>query len=264
MTCFDYHMHTHLSDGANSHEEMVLAAIDKGFDEIGFSDHFCIRQPCRWAVDTDGIALLEERVRAMQAKYSDRITILFGLEVDYFPTLEAEIREALSPFRFDYVTGSVHFLDDWNYDTAPEGYDRYSTDYIYQWYFGELQKAARSGLFNIMAHPDLIKKFRIWPETTPLNLFRETARVFAQSGVAFEVNTSGKDRPCGEFFPGTAFLEALHHAGVPVTLGSDSHRSDQIGRYFDEARALLGQVGYRSLTRFRHRQPIAEPLMVPA
>jgi histidinol-phosphatase (PHP family) len=260
MVKFDYHIHTQLSDGSNLHEEMVLSAMEKGFDEIGFSDHFCIKHPCNWAVGISGIPLLEDKVREMQLRYNDRINILFGIETDYFPGQEEELRYTLRKYPFDYVTGSVHFLDEWNYDSAPVGYDRYSTDYIYEWYFAELQKAAGSGLFDIMAHPDLIKKFRIWPESTPTKLFRDTAKVFAKAGVVFEVNTSGKDRPCNEFFPGQEFLEELFRAGVPVTLGSDSHHKLQIGRYFDEAKTLLKSVGYKSLVRFKGRKAYPVPL----
>ncbi|HZK94568.1 MAG TPA: histidinol-phosphatase HisJ family protein [Prolixibacteraceae bacterium] len=250
----DYHMHTTLSDGHNTHEEMVLTAIEKGFDEIGFSDHFCIKQPCKWAVGAASIGLLEEKISEMRAKYGDQINILFGIEVDYFADKQEEIRESLQPFNFDYVLGSVHFLDDWNYDTDKSRYEEFSNDFLYEWYFRELQNAAKSGLFDIMAHPDLIKKFRIWPETSKKQLFEETARIFAESGVAFEINTSGNDRPCGEFFPGNELLEAFCKAGVPVTIGSDSHAKEQIGRHFGEARTILKQIGYNNITRFRIRE----------
>ena len=253
----DYHMHTILSDGHNTHEEMVLSAIEKGFDEIGFSDHFCIKQPCSWAVGADGIAQLEEKVTEMKGKFSDRISILFGIEVDYFNDREEEIRECLQKFNFDYVIGSVHFLDDWNYDTDQSRYGEFSHDFLYEWYFSELQKAAKSGLFDIMGHPDLIKKFRIWPETSKKQLFEETASVFAESSVAFEINTSGKDRPCAEFFPGTELLRAFCKSEVPVTLGSDSHQKEQIGRYFGEARTILKEVGYTDTARFKNRKAVA-------
>lgn len=252
----DYHMHTTLSDGHNTHEEMVLSAIEKGFDEIGFSDHFCIKQPCTWAVGADGIAQLEEKVTEMREKYGNRISILFGIEVDYFCGKEEEIRKVLQQFNFDYILGSVHFLDDWNYDTDKSRYSDYTNDFLYDWYFREFRKAAKSGLFDIMAHPDLIKKFKIWPETSKQQLFKETAEVLAQSGVGFEINTSGKDRPCGEFFPGRELLSAFYKAGVPVTMGSDSHLKEQIGRYFDEARTILKEIGYTKITRFRNREAV--------
>jgi histidinol-phosphatase (PHP family) len=258
MINFDYHMHTRLSDGANMHEEMVLSAIAKGFDEIGISDHFCIKYPVHWAVGTEGIAQLAKRVGEMNAMFGDRISILFGLEVDYFPDLEDEIRKTLQKFDFDYVIGSIHFLDEWNYDTDKSRNSEFTHDYLYKWYFGELQKAVKSGLFDYMAHPDLIKKHRIWPETSQKLLFRETAKVFADTGTAYEVNTSGKDRPCREFFPGNEFISELFQAGVPVTLGSDSHNSDQIGRYFDDAKDLLRETGYQSLVRFKKRKRIIE------
>jgi histidinol-phosphatase (PHP family) len=253
---FDYHIHTILSDGLNTHEEMVLSAIEKGFDEIGFSDHFNIKQPCIWAVGSGTIVRLEEKIMEMREKYGSQISILFGVEVDYFADKEEDIRKSLCHFNFDYVIGSVHFLDTWNYDTDTSRYSEFSNDFLYEWYFSELQKAAKSGLFDIMGHPDLIKKFRIWPETIKSKLFEKTADVFASSGVAFEINTSGKDRPCGEFFPGAELLNAFYRAGVPVTLGSDSHQKVQIGRYFDEAKTILKENGYTKVLRFRNRKRV--------
>ena len=111
-----------------------------------------------------------------------------------------------------------------------------------------------------MAHPDLIKKHQIWPKTSQKPLYREAAKIFADSGVAYEVNTSGKDRPCREFFPGNELIGEFYRAGVPVTLGSDSHYADQIGRYFNEAKTLLREAGYQSVVRYRKRKPIAELL----
>jgi len=254
---FDYHMHTALSDGHNTHEEMVLSAIEKGFDEIGFSDHFCIKQPCTWAVGADGIAQLEEKVIEMRVKYGDQINILFGIEVDYFSDKEKEIRESLQQFSFDYIIGSIHFLNDWNYDTDKSRYSEFRNDFLYDWYFREFQSAAKSGLFDIMVHPDLIKKFRIWPETSRKQLFEETAEVLARSGVGFEINTSGKDRPCGEFFPGRELLSAFFKAGVPVTMGSDSHLQEQIGRHFAEAKTILKEIGYTKMMRFRNREGVS-------
>lgn len=258
MINFDYHMHTKLSDGANTHEEMVLSAISKGFGEIGFSDHFCFKYCVPWAVRAEGIAQLRDKVFEMKDKFRDKINILFGIEVDYFPEFENEIGEALQMFEFDYVIGSIHFLDEWNYDTDKSRNSEFTQDYLYEWYFGELQKAVKSGLFDYMAHPDLIKKHRIWPETSQKLLFRETAKVFADAGVAYEINTSGRDRPCGEFFPGNELINELFLAGVPVTLGSDSHNSDQIGRYFVDAKELLRQTGYQSLVRFSKRKQVVE------
>lgn len=259
-TRFDYHMHTLLSDGKNSHEEMVEAAIEKGFSEIGFTDHFCIKQPCAWAMGADGLESMMKKLTALREKYRDQIRILPGVEVDYFPDKEEEIARELEKYPFDFVLGSVHFLDDWNYDSDRTRYGEFSNDYLYRWYFAEIKRAASSGLFDTMAHPDLIKKFQIWPESAQNGLFQETAKIFAKSGVAFEVNTSGIDRPCGEFFPGKDFLDELYKANVPVTLGSDSHKAEQIGRYFDEARNMLKELGYRNLVRYQERKKFEEPI----
>jgi histidinol-phosphatase (PHP family) len=202
---------------------------------------------------------LEKKVGEVKEKFGDRINILFGLEVDYFPEFENEIGQVLQRFNFDYVIGSIHFLDEWNYDTDKSRYSEFTNDYLYEWYFSELQKAVKSGLFDYMAHPDLIKKHRIWPETSKTLLFRETAKVFADFGVGYELNTSGRDRPCGDFFPGAELISEFYRAGVNVTPGSDSHSAGQIGRYFEEAKAFLRETGYKSMVRFNERKRIMEP-----
>ena len=118
-------MHTKLSDGRNTHEKMILSAIEKGFDEIGFSDHYCIKYRVHWAVNTEGIARLGKKIDRMREKFGDRINILFGLEADYFPEYEKEIGKALKEYDFDYVIGSVHFLNGWNYDTDKSRYPEF-------------------------------------------------------------------------------------------------------------------------------------------
>lgn len=77
-------------------------------------------------------------------KYGEQISILFGLEVDYFNDREDDIRKSLQQFNFDYIIGSIHFLDDWNYDTDKSRYEEFSNDFLYEWYFSELQKSRKN------------------------------------------------------------------------------------------------------------------------
>jgi histidinol-phosphatase (PHP family) len=109
-------------------------------------------------------------------------------------------------------------------------------------------------LFDIIGHTDLIKKFGHRPRVDPEPFYREAAAVFKEADAVVELNTSGRDKQAGEFYPSRAMLEALIAEGVPLTLGSDAHKPAEVGRYFDEARQLLLDLGVREIVAFERRQ----------
>ena len=127
----DYHMHSILSDGKNNYEEMVLMAISKGLDEIGFSDHVCLK-PVNWAIRMEDIPVMTEQIIDLKRKYKDQIQIRYGIELDYFPGKENELREIIESIPIDYVIGSIHFIGDWNFDTDQSLYGKWSNDKLYE------------------------------------------------------------------------------------------------------------------------------------
>ena len=127
----DYHMHSVLSDGKNSHEEMILAAISKGLDEIGFSDHVCLK-PVDWAIRMEDIPVMTRQILDLKQKYEDQIQIRYGIEVDYFPGYENELSDLIESIPVDYVIGSVHFIGDWNFDVDQSLYGKWSNDKLYE------------------------------------------------------------------------------------------------------------------------------------
>jgi histidinol-phosphatase (PHP family) len=146
------------------------------------------------------------------------------------------------------VLGSVHVLGDWAFDD-PELIGRYGSvviDEMWERYFSEVAAAARSGLFDVIAHPDLVKKFGFLPAGDPAAWYESTAEALAAGGCAVEVNTAGLRKP--------ALLEACLRRGVPATMGSDAHAAGEVGAGLREARELLRAVGYRSLVVFRSRR----------
>ena len=249
----DYHMHTVLSDGKNNHEEMVLAAIEKGLDEIGFTDHVCIK-PVSWAMNIIDIPVMTNQILEVQEKYKNQIKIRHGIELDYFPGAETELKQIIDSVPLDFLIGAVHFIGDWNFDSDKSLYGKWSNDYLYKMYFELVQQAAESGLFDTIAHLDIIKKFRIYPESDLSDLFEETARILARNNIIVELNTGGADRPCGEFTPGRMLLEICHKYNVEVTLGSDAHHHSQIARHYETAVELLKETGYTEIVTFENRQ----------
>jgi histidinol-phosphatase (PHP family) len=249
----DYHMHTTFSDGKDSYQSYLEMARNKDLAEIGFTDHITLA-PVNWCVDEKDYPVLKENLRNLCNNYSEDVQVRFGLEVDYFPDKEEELRQLIAYFPVDYVIGSVHFIDDWNFDTDRSLYGKWPNDKLYQMYFELVQQAAKSRLFDVIGHFDLIKKLKCWPESDQTALYEASLKVLKEADVVMELNTSGLDRPCHEFFPNKQILEMAAKIGVPVTLGSDAHMPTQVGRHFDTAISMLKEVGYTKIIRFRNRQ----------
>lgn len=248
----DYHIHTILSDGYATHEEMIQAAIEKGLDEIGFSDHICLK-PVEWAMRMEDIPVMTSQIIDLKQKYSGQIAVRYGIEVDYFPDMEDDIAELIKGIPLDYVIGSVHFIGNWNFDMDQSLYGKWTNDVLYSKYFALVQQLAKSGLFDIVGHLDIIKKFRIYPETNQEALFEETLDIIKHNNLVVELNTGGFDRPCQEFTPSPKLLEMCFRHQIPVTLSSDAHRTSQIARYYDLAFSLLKHTGYSEIAAFQNR-----------
>jgi histidinol-phosphatase (PHP family) len=245
-------MHTTYSDGKDSYMSYLAEARMKDLAEIGFSDHITLA-PVDWCVDEIDFPVMRENLRNLCNEFSEDVQVRFGLEVDYFPDKEEELRQIIAYFPVDYVIGSVHFIGDWNFDIDKSLYGKWPNDEVYKNYFELIQKAAKSGLFDIVGHFDLIKKLRCWPENDQTHLYEETLKIIKEADLVLELNTSGLDRPCAEFFPNHKILELAYKHGVPITLGSDAHAPNQVGRHFNTAINLLKEVGYTKISRFRNR-----------
>lgn len=248
----DYHTHSILSDGKDSYEEMVRVAIARGLDEIGFSDHVCLK-PVDWAIDMVDIPVMTQQIHNLKLKFKDEIKVRYGIEIDYFPGCEAELKDIIENVPLDYVIGSVHFIEDWNFDTDQSLYGKWSNDQLYEKYFNLIQQATASGLFDIIGHLDIIKKFRIYPESNQDKLFEDTIKLIKKHNLVVELNTGGVDRPCAEYTPGPKLLEMCYRHSVPVTLSSDAHMASQIARHFESAVDLLTQIGYKEIVGFKNR-----------
>ncbi|WP_347488342.1 histidinol-phosphatase HisJ family protein [Desulfoscipio sp. XC116] len=248
----DYHIHTARCGHARGEMwEYVERALELGLPEIGFADHI----PMYWLSEKDrdpGIAMsldiLAEyvnEVEILRAAYP-HIPIKLGIEADYIPGFEGELKKILGRYQFDYVLGSVHFIDGWGFDN-PAYLDKYKhidIDGLFRQYFSLVRQAARSGLFNVLAHPDLIKKFGYRPQGDLREVYDKTARTFAEAGVCAEVNTAGLRVPAREIYPALGLLQACRNYAVPVTTGSDAHEPGQVGYQFKSVRYFLQKAGY--------------------
>lgn len=251
----DYHVHTAMSGDAEGElTEYVKTARKRSLTEIGVSDHYHPEQP-KYSMTNEKLAEYVKKVQ--QSKKTTDFPLKLGIEVDFIPNLQNKIEKVVKPMPFDYVIGSVHFINNWGFDNPKyiSGYQKWDIAELYEAYFSLIQKCAKSRLFDIIAHPDLIKKFGYKPKTDISHIYLNTVNVLKESNVCVEVNTGGLRAPCREIYPTKPFLKMCLDNGIPITLGSDAHIPENVGKDFSQAQKLIKEVGYKNITRFTHRKP---------
>ena len=272
----DYHVHLRPDeDGTPARdwftpgnaERYREAAAERGIAELGVSEHVhrfiqaldVWQHPWwrRWA--QDDLDAYAQFVR-------EETDLRLGLELDYVPGREDRLANLLDRHEWDYVIGSVHFVGEFAMDLDDE-HDIWrrasSPEQVWERYFATLAEAARSGLYDIMAHPDLVK---VWGSARPLperdlrRYYEPVVEAFAESGIAVEVSTAGLRKPVGELYPAPAFLELVAEAGCPIALSSDAHTPEHLGFGYDLAREALDAVGITQIAVFEGRERRLEPI----
>jgi len=260
----DYHIH--LEKGPFSlgwWEEFFQNERERGVDEIGISEHAHRFKEAReiynslpytekWCDSTieEYVLFLEELKKNYQVK--------IGLEMDYLPEKEKEIKDFLDEYNiFDYVLGSVHWLESgFGFDIEPQD-PRWNGNLreIFWDYFLRVKMAAQSGLFDILAHLDLIK---LWGVPLPENIndvYLDVSEVISKSNVFVEINTSGLRRPVKEIYPSPEFLKVLSSYNIPLTFGSDAHLPEDAGKYIKDSYLLARDIGFKYFAVFNKRKP---------
>lgn len=272
----DYHVHLRPDEPGTTPERFFTAenagryrstAEAAGIAELGVSEHL---HRFYDALDVWDHPFWREHaaddLEAYVAFVREDTDLRLGIEADFVPGREDRLANLLDRHDWDYVIGSVHFLRDEAVDMqgAHDVWGRgESAEKVWRRYFDTLAEAARTGLYDVMAHPDLVK---IWGRSHPrpdgdLRRYYEPAvEAFAEAGVAVEVSTAGLRKPVGEIYPARAFLEMCVEAGCPVALSSDAHVPEHIGFGYEAARSLLADVGVDTLSVFERRRRRPEPI----
>ena len=257
----DYHLHTHYSDGKGTPEQYIEKAKAIGFSEIGFSDHLTLTDEQQdWSIRLPQLGEYINEISSLKEK-ENGIIIRLGLEVDYFPEKEKEISEILADLPLDYIIGSVHYMGEGTVDLGPEFYENKDIDKLFEAYFSLISRAAASGLFDFMAHPDLVRIFRYFPSLNAADLYRQLARELKLADVAFEINTNGMNKPLKDFYPDRRYLHIFREEGVPVLVNSDAHKPDRLGQYFEEAYKLLSNAGFEEMVIYNKRRRMTVPIV---
>lgn len=264
----DYHVHLEQGPYTSAWlEEFLQVARRRGLQEIGFTEHAYRFRAAADILDNDygrrhATQEIEAYVELILRAKATHPWIKLGLEMDYVPGKEEITRRFLSAYPFDFVLGSVHFLGTWGFDNPEylEEWKRHQVDEVYRLYFQTLQEAARSGLFDVLAHPDVIKVFGHRPSVKMTSLYEKTVSTIAAAGLAIEVSSAGWRKPVGEQYPAEEFLELALAAGIPITTASDAHRPADVGRDLEKLVSLAKRVGYKTVSSFSWHQRQQLPL----
>ena len=245
-------LHTHLLGHMDrtATEATVRVFLDQaraqGLREIGFSDHDYYEHAFNFDV-----------IRMVARDYPD-LKVRCGLEAEYRAGDEARIAALIGRHTLDYVIGSVHEMDGWAFDSydQEEEHRGRKKDETYRAYFRLVEKAAASGLFQIIGHLDLIKLFGMRPESDVRDLAAPALEAIARAGLCVEINTNGRNKPVGEFYPEDKLVEEIARRGILFTLGSDAHDGSRVGADLGEAAALLRSCGVQEVYGFARKQKI--------
>jgi histidinol-phosphatase (PHP family) len=256
----DYHIHTTFSDGKALPAEYITAARAKGLKEIGFSEHLTLtEEPQGWSIEPAKLPEYFSHIDLLKRKNAD-IRILTGIEADWIPGKESEILKYLDKYPFDYVIGSVHYLGKESVDLGREYYTGKDMTKLFGEYFDAVSEAAASGLFDIIAHPDLIRIYGHQHPGDPSRLYRNLARSLKLHDVAFEINTNGMNKPLGNFYPDPRFLHIFAEEGVPLCINSDGHMPERVAQHFDEAYKIAFAARFREVALFSKRDRFMIPI----
>lgn len=267
---FDMHTHHFRCGHADGTiRDYIEAGIEAGLQVIGISDHTPYfgspeEQPFPGiAMAKSEIAGYVEEVLKLKKEYEGKIKVLLGIESDFFPEFAEIYQKSLAPYPFDYLIGSVHQVNGvsifnknrWKkLSPAQKIADKEA-------YFDLIRQSARSGIFQIIGHMDAMKgNYPSFSEIITDEAIEETLKVIAECGLAIEINTSGKTKLCGGWYPSNAILEVAHFHGVQVTFGSDAHIPSRVGDEFEEVSKALKEIGYTEWVYFEQKQKVVVPL----
>lgn len=209
------------------------------------------------------LAKYVEEVLQLKREYEAKIDVLLGIESDFFPEHMEIYRQTLSQYPFDYIIGSVHQVSGVSIFNKNRWRDLSLDQKITEKenYFALIRESARSGMFQILGHIDAMKgNYPSFTDIVTEEALDETLKVIADCNVAIEINTSGKTKLSGGWYPSNAILERARYHGVEVTFGSDAHKPSRVGDEFEEVAAVLKDIGFTEWVYYKQKRKITVPL----
>jgi len=264
----DYHMHTpRCNHAVGTVEEYAEAALLLGMKEIGMSDHSPMpgTYDSAWRMDRSELSGYLGEVADVRDRFAGRLDIKTGLEADFHPGTEAYVKEMIDANAWDYVIGSVHYIGEWGFDNPDElgRWDVCDVEDAYVDYFKLVADSALSGMFDIIGHPDLIKKFGHRPPLGSQKVHDAEEAMLAAvkaADVALEISSAGLRKPVAEVYPHARIVACAAELGIPISFGSDAHAPGEVGHAMDACLSMLEMCGVREIATFSARVRQMQPI----
>jgi len=279
MKIGDFHVHTTGSDGELSPEQTAKKAIALGLPYICFTDHYPFppefesgfKDASRWTHFHN--QEYYEEVQRLKKEFAGKIDICFGAEFNWLEKYQDWTLQEIKKRPYDYALAAVHMVPkgknpnpvNWNEEIFQQAIDDYNgIQNLVREYYKQVRLLAQSGLFDCIAHLDIIKalndnnKFFSEKDDWYQQEVLQALDTIAESGICIEINTCGLRTfyPCKEQFPSFWILQEMNKRNIPITIGSDAHVKQHLGWGLDKAVELAKQAGYKHILRFKNRKPI--------
>ncbi len=257
----DYHMHTprchHARGDVRAYAE---AAIQAGLTEIGMSDHSPMPEAFDdgWRMDMQALNDYQREVESVRDDLAGTLNVRVGLEADFRPGSETDVAAIIASYNWDYVIGSVHYIEGWDFDNPDrvKCWDGCDIENAWCTYFDLVAQSAATGIFDIIGHPDLIKKFGHRPpehSTRVASAMEFMLQSVKQADCSLEISSAGLRKPVREIYPHPRIIQRAADLGIPFTFGSDAHSPDTVGYAMDDCLALLVCHGIHDVCGFKQQ-----------
>ena len=269
MLTADVHTHTKYSHGTDLPKDMYLHALELNLEIYGFSEHS--PRPSGYNYSNEYRENLAKNLNNYVSEIqelknkNDKCLVLFGMEMDWFDNEQDFVRNACKAYDFDYLIGSVHFLDTWGFDDNKNSWETLSQEECeknYEKYFKSWKNMLSSKLFNIAAHPDLIKifsinQFHIWlQKKESKKIIKDCLKILKENNMSMEISSAGIRKLCHEIYPTPIIMQMAKELDLQITISSDAHCPKDIAYNFPQLENYAKIFGFNKNTIFNHGQII--------
>ncbi|RXT06444.1 histidinol-phosphatase [Ammoniphilus sp. CFH 90114] len=266
---FDLHTHhDRCGHARGTIRDYIEAGLKKGLNVIGISDHtpyFTSEEEQPYPHIAMGKSQFPEYVKEvlrLKDEYRGKIDVLLGVESDFFPEHVEVYKLYYDRYPFDYIIGSVHHVEGINIFKKErwEGLTEQDKVRTKEAYFNLIEHSARSGMYQILGHIDAMKGYYPAFSSIQTAAVEQTLKVIGENEMAIEINTSGKTKDVGGWYPADDILEMALRYGVKVTFGSDAHDPERVGDDWEQVVQSLKEIGFKEWVYFKERKRVVVPL----
>ncbi|HWR39899.1 MAG TPA: histidinol-phosphatase [Patescibacteria group bacterium] len=248
--------------GISEHSHGFAEFRDLYYEELILDDSVIGRYQRQWLNKNKFRYTLQDYFSLMDQLKTQGYPVKTGIEVCNFHN-QKKVKEILDAYPFDYVIGSIHFLQGWGYDFADllPVWDEHRLTDIYDWYAAAVEELCAAGLYDVLGHPFNIRLFKHFPDFDPQPYLDRVANALHKAGMAMDINTGTLYRyPVAEISPYPKFMKTARRVGLPIITSSDAHQPEDCGRFIDEAVAYARQYGWEEVLTFDRRRPSVQRL----